>query len=246
MTSTGGHQYHLVQYSLASGVREKLRSPRPIPRPLIGMWAAGVVVVAVLGLVGPTAVDEVVWQWWIRHRVEAFNQPMRIMAQFTAPRILIPTALILSCLGVILRPALRRWAWRAAGLGMLTLLAAQAASIMLKVVFHHPRPPQDEQLIVVPLWSFPSGHTLIASAVAAIAVAAVVAERTVVGTTWISGQLCRWLTTTLGAVFACAVGMNRLYMGAHWLSDVVAGWVLGVMAGLFVWWLLVRRYPKGA
>lgn len=246
MTAVGGPQRRPLREPLADGIKGQLWAPRPIPRYLVWLCTAGLAVVGVLGVLGPTPVDQATWQWCVAHRHEALNEVMVMMAQFTAPRILIPASLILSGLAVILRPQLRGWAWRSAGLGMFTLLASQAISIMLKVLFHHPRPPQDEQLIVVPLWSFPSGHTFIATAVVSIAVAAVVAERTVVGATRISGILCRRCTAIIGGVFAVSVGANRLYVGAHWLSDVVAGWILGVIAGLLVWWLLVRRYPKGA
>ena len=63
------------------------------------------------------------------------------------------------------------------------------------------------------LYSFPSGHTSAATAVA-VAMAGY-------------GSL-----TMLLVALACGVGVSRVYLGAHYPADVVAGAVGGLAAGI--------------
>lgn len=100
------------------------------------------------------------------------------------------------------------------------------AALWIKEVVGRPRPWQ-----VYPAWetvpegmnrSFPSGH-----AVVAFALAAALALR------W---PKVRWLVFGLAA----AVAVSRVALGLHWMSDVVAGAVLGVSVVL-----LLNRLEKG-
>ena len=68
--------------------------------------------------------------------------------------------------------------------------------------------------------SFPSGHTLNATAIAgAIAYLLVLRQST---------RTARWLTIAAAAAFAITIGMTRIYLGHHWFTDVLVAWALGV------------------
>ncbi len=93
---------------------------------------------------------------------------------------------------------------------------------LLKYAFQRPRPRFDDPLLTLTGYSFPSGHTMMATA--------------------LYGVLAAYLCTTnvdarprLAIVSAAAlliglVGFSRMYLGAHYLSDV-----LGAMAEGLAW-----------
>lgn len=68
--------------------------------------------------------------------------------------------------------------------------------------------------------SFPSGHTLNATAIAG-AIAYMLLLRQ-------SSRVLRVLTITVAVAFALSVGVSRVYLGHHWFTDVLVAWALGV------------------
>jgi undecaprenyl-diphosphatase len=90
---------------------------------------------------------------------------------------------------------------------------------VLKEVIERPRPPavlpdaivRDE---TASGFGFPSGHTTLAFALAAVL-------------TTVLPRRLRWLPWVLAA----AVGVARMYVGVHWPMDVVGGAALGIAIG---------------
>ena len=93
-------------------------------------------------------------------------------------------------------------------------------NVLLKLIFRRPRPYFENPGLVLKTYSFPSGHTLMA--------------------TVFYGTLCvlvfsrtrNWKWRALAAVAAikliALVGFSRIYLGAHYLTDVVAAMLEGV------------------
>ncbi|MGN6613046.1 MAG: phosphatase PAP2 family protein [Angustibacter sp.] len=116
------------------------------------------------------------------------------------------------------------WRWRAWDpvlLGLATAAGSLAMTVVGKAVVGRVRPPLAD---AVPPYeqsfSFPSGHSLNALALAGIT-AYVVVRR--LRTRW-----ARVTTVVLAAAFGVTMGLTRVYLGHHWLTDVVVAWVLAL------------------
>lgn len=103
---------------------------------------------------------------------------------------------------------------------------AGGAAIMnyaLKVSFQRARPTLVQAMITESSYSFPSGHSMVSSALIFALVAIAWPTR------W------RWPVVVGGVVFTGTIGLSRIYLGVHYPSDVVAAWCVS-----FVWALLVH------
>jgi undecaprenyl-diphosphatase len=109
--------------------------------------------------------------------------------------------------------------WRFAGLVIACAAGTLVMMLILKGIFERPRPdfvrwidpPGDE--------SFPSGHSMIASALyptLAVLIARALPTRRL-----------RVFTVVCGVFMAGMIGLSRLYLGVHYPTDVLAGWTVG-------------------
>jgi len=114
----------------------------------------------------------------------------------------------------------RRFYW----LGALAASVAGGALLnkLLKYAFHRPRPHFDDPILTLTSYSFPSGHTMMATVLYGV-VAAYLLTKT---PDW------RWrvLIILSASLLIAFVGFSRIYLGAHYLSDV-----LGAMAEGLAW-----------
>ena len=111
---------------------------------------------------------------------------------------------------------------------VLTLLASQAVTILLKDVFARPRPA--DSLTVVGLTSYPSGHTTLAATLVII-VALLVRQQLV----WV-----------LAAAWVVMMAWSRTFLEAHWLTDTIGGALLGAAVALLMWSAVATvRRPLG-
>jgi membrane-associated phospholipid phosphatase len=106
---------------------------------------------------------------------------------------------------------------------------------LVKNVVDRPRPPVADRLVVETNWSYPSGHSLGATAV--------IGVLTVIVLTRVTGRLARIAVAALGVLLVVAIGVSRVYLGVHWPSDVLAGWLIGGL-WLAVCHTLVIRRPR--
>ncbi|MGV9677743.1 phosphatase PAP2 family protein [Nocardia sp. NPDC003482] len=117
----------------------------------------------------------------------------------------------------------RRWA-ESAFVASAAVGAAVIGSV-LKPAVGRDRPPPLDRLVAVAHPSFPSGHTLGATAV--------VGALTVLVLLSPARRAVKLTVSTVATIFVVAVGLSRLYLGVHWFTDVLAGWCLGAL------WLIV-------
>jgi undecaprenyl-diphosphatase len=104
---------------------------------------------------------------------------------------------------------------------------ALTASLVLKDFFDRPRPELVPHGSYVYTRSFPSGHSMLSTAVYLTlgAILAQVQRR----------RLLKLYLIVLALGAAALVGASRVYLGVHWPSDVVAGWAAGSVWALAVW-----------
>lgn len=141
------------------------------------------------------------------------------------------TVLMLATLAIVgyllmIRKFHAMWLVLAASLGGLILSTA------LKQSFDRPRPQLVAHLAEVYTSSFPSGHSMMSSAVyltLGTLLARLVPRR---------GAKIYFLFIALLLTFL--IGVSRVYMGVHYPTDVLAGWTAGLVWALICW--LAARY----
>lgn len=141
---------------------------------------------------------------------------------------IVPVALALAWLFVAHR---RRYE---AKLFVVAILGALLLSEALKYIVRRPRPPDAAMLVSGP--SFPSGHTLAATAVYGILAFLLIRER--------SRRLWHVATALVLIAIIVLVALSRVYLGVHWPYDVIASIDIGA-AWLACLTMLVRFRPDG-
>ncbi len=114
----------------------------------------------------------------------------------------------------------RRWYWLAAL--ALSVPGGALLNVLLKMAFHRPRPHFDDPILTVTGYSFPSGHTMMASVLYGV-IAAYACAHT-------PDWRRRVLAVGSAGVLILLVAFSRVYLGAHYVSDV-----LGAMAEGTAW-----------
>jgi undecaprenyl-diphosphatase len=102
-----------------------------------------------------------------------------------------------------------------------------AASSLLKLLFSRPRPDLVAHGSYVYTTSFPSGHSMMSTAVF-FTLAALLASLE-------SSLRVRTYLLGIATLFSLLVGISRVYLGVHWPSDVLAGWTAGIAWALLCW-----------
>jgi undecaprenyl-diphosphatase len=109
--------------------------------------------------------------------------------------------------------------WRYAALVVACAVGTLLVMLMLKGLYDRPRPsivtaidpPGDE--------SFPSGHSMISSALY-LTLGTLLARA-------MPRRRLRVFVVATGAFLALMIGVSRLYLGVHYPTDVLAGWTVG-------------------
>lgn len=122
--------------------------------------------------------------------------------------------------------------WEAAWLVGLTLFGSLSVTGMVKLVTDRLRP--DEGIVSVLSSSFPSGHTVRATAIYGLIAWAIWRGR------WPSPV--RVLVVVLAVAVLAGAGISRMYLAAHWPTDVVAGHLVGgAWLAVVLWTLRLDR-----
>lgn len=99
--------------------------------------------------------------------------------------------------------------------GLISFLLSSGVELCIKQIFHTAR-PAGNALVAATNYSFPSGHSANAFALA---------------------MTLYFYDKRIGIpalIFAAIIGISRIFVGAHWPSDVIVGAALGIGAGYLV------------
>jgi len=184
---------------------------RPIATALtcIGAIAAFLIFTSEVFEADQAAVDAVGRAWAVAHRSPFADLFFRVVTTMAATRVVLTVSLI---------GAVMVW-WRGARRVAVPLaLAAVLAPLTtrtIKPLFGRLRPGYVDD--GGRSFSFPSGHTTIATAVVLTLAYVMVRE-----------QIAPRLAPTLAVLFVIAVGASRVYLHEHWVTDVVGGLAMGI------------------
>jgi membrane-associated phospholipid phosphatase len=190
--------------------------------------AAGVLVLAVMTLVLASISEDVVRQEpltvadarvsaWLHARASPFvTRAMRVATSFGSP------VAVMSIAGALALYLLsrRRLYWLAAL--VLSVPGGALLNRLLKYAFHRARPHFDDPILTLTGYSFPSGHTMMASVLYGVVAAYLCAH----APDWRR----RALIVSSASLLIALVGFSRIYLGAHYVSDV-----LGALAEGLAW-----------
>jgi membrane-associated phospholipid phosphatase len=163
-----------------------------------------------------TVADAQLSSWLHSHR-----SPLLTSAMFVATSL--GATVTVTCIAV---PLGLYWLWRRRFYWLAALVAAVAGGSLLnrllKFAFQRPRPHFDDPILTLTSYSFPSGHTMMATVLYGVVAAYLMAK--------IPDWRWRVLIVVMATFLIALVGFSRMYLGVHYLSDV-----LGAMAEGLAW-----------
>jgi membrane-associated phospholipid phosphatase len=109
-------------------------------------------------------------------------------------------------------------------------------NVGLKILFARARPHLDNPILVLHTFSFPSGHTMLATVFYGTLCVLTFSRR--------SDWKVRAVSLLLAFVMIALVGFSRMYLGVHYLSDVLGAIMEGV-AWLGLCFLIVGPFQRG-
>jgi undecaprenyl-diphosphatase len=121
---------------------------------------------------------------------------------------------------------------------VLLLLLAQSLRRALADAVGRPRPPASGHLVASAGWSFPSGHTALATVGYGLT-----AQLLLMSFGWSTSRRAGRLLAGVTTVLVATVGLSRVELGVHWLSDVIGGWAYGMIV-LCATWALLHAVPQ--
>jgi undecaprenyl-diphosphatase len=109
--------------------------------------------------------------------------------------------------------------WRYAGLVVAAALGTLVVMLVLKGIYDRPRPSIVKPFDLPGDESFPSGHSMISTALY-LTLATLIARA-------LPTRRLRVFAIAVGVTLAVMIGVSRLYLGVHYPTDVLAGWTVG-------------------
>lgn len=183
--------------------------------------ASGLVLVIIIdGLLSGTElmpINTLIEQGIVRMRTPSLTTFLVIVTKLGNPFVLSSAAVLAAVLLVI------RGRSYDAVLFVVALMITVISLTVLKNTFQIARP--GSEIVDVNGWSFPSGHTAVATAFFFMLVHSFFGKMKTFG-----GKTALVLGSIFGTALIC---FSRLYLGAHWALDILAGMALGLLAVSF-------------
>jgi undecaprenyl-diphosphatase len=129
---------------------------------------------------------------------------------------------MLLCIGLLIA---RDWSRLVMLVGLFGL--TMLVNHFLKLIFPRTRPDFPQNYLYDESFSYPSGHTMLATAFYLM-----VADLAWV---YIPDPVLRWTVFLLALALIGLIGFSRIYLGVHFLTDVVGGWI----AGSLMFWMVL-------
>ncbi len=161
-----------------------------------------------------TIVDKQVAVWFHDRATPALTAAMQVITSLGSTPVISGVTVVVSLL------LLWRGHWYRLLALLLTVPGGALLGVLLKSAFHRQRPAFDNPIMMLTGYSFPSGHTMMASLLyGLLALFAVLSLRA-----W------RWrvLAVLVAGLVILLVGFSRIYLGAHYPSDVFAAIAAGL------------------
>lgn len=181
---------------------------------IAGVWLFGVIAEDVVRNDPLTMMDREVALRLHEHATPQRTGWMLEASFLASPGVIGVSTAIAAC--VFLR---RRWWYRLLALA-LTVPGGLALNLLLKSAFERQRPQFDDPLVKLTDFSFPSGHTMMATLFYGLLI--------VVASVHIRSRVVRVTTIVALCGVIALVGFSRMYLGAHYLSDVLGALTMGV------------------
>ena len=121
---------------------------------------------------------------------------------------------------------------------LVATFGALILSTVLKQAFDRQRPDLVPHLSIVQTASFPSGHSMMSSAVY-LTLGTLLARL-------VPRMVLKAYFIALALLISFLIGISRVYMGVHYPTDVLAGWTLGLVWALLCWIVAYYLQRRGA
>jgi undecaprenyl-diphosphatase len=161
-----------------------------------------------------TVADVQLSNWLHTHGSASLTTSMLVVTSFGS-------TVVVSCLAVLFGLYLlwrRQPYWLTAM--VLSVFGGMGVNKLLKFVVHRARPHFNDPILSLTSYSFPSGHTMMATVLYGVLAAFLISKTP------------RWpwrlLIVAVAGCLILLVGFSRIYLGAHYLSDVLAALAEGL------------------
>lgn len=114
---------------------------------------------------------------------------------------------------------------------VITVFVSYILNIILKNIFLRQR-PNVLRLVTETSYSFPSGHSMINSAMYTMLILLLLKN---------SNKKVKTIILCISLVILfILIGISRIYLGVHYLGDVLAGWILGILVSFLIYLMFCK------
>jgi membrane-associated phospholipid phosphatase len=181
---------------------------------IAGVWLFGAIAEDVVTNDPLTIIDRQVALWLHSH-----GTPQRTGWMLEATSLASPAVIGISTAVAALVLFRRRLWYRLLALA-LSVPGGLVLNLLLKSAFARERPHFDDPIVKLTDFSFPSGHTMMATLFYGLLA--------VLATLHVKSRRLRVLIVVALCLIILVVGFSRMYLGAHYLSDVLGAITMGV------------------